>query len=263
MTRRRTLVWVLAGSPFLLAPPARAALPDRLYTAVAIVTGYDMRSRPAGFAQCLTEVLIKLTGDPSLADDARVKDVAHGADKYVADFNYVDPIANIKHHDDQGTYDRSYNLTVRFDRAKIDALVAALGRKLWTEERPVIAPVIRMISGQAPWAGDFVMAEDQPKAAAQRGALANAAASYGVQLALPKSADVAALRESESASPARMVIIGTLQFRPEDFGWSGSWRTRWSGAEHSASVRGVGFDLAFDHLVRGAVALAAGTGPFG
>jgi hypothetical protein len=34
------------------------------YQATAIVTGYDMRSRPAGFAHCLREVLVKVSGEP-------------------------------------------------------------------------------------------------------------------------------------------------------------------------------------------------------
>ncbi len=43
-----------------------------LYTAMAIVTGTDMRSRPAGFARCLREVLVKVSGNPALATWIRV-----------------------------------------------------------------------------------------------------------------------------------------------------------------------------------------------
>src|SRR5258708_19647788 len=40
-----------------------------LYQATAIVTGTDMRQRPWGLAQCLREVLVKVSGEPKLPPD--------------------------------------------------------------------------------------------------------------------------------------------------------------------------------------------------
>ena len=104
-----------------------------------IVTGYDMRSRPSGFARALREVLVKLSGEPRLDLDPRVRELSIHADHLVTTFDYVDQMAGIKVHDDQGTYDRPYNLTVVFDPGKIDAALADLGEHPWLGERPVIA----------------------------------------------------------------------------------------------------------------------------
>jgi hypothetical protein len=226
-----------------------------------------MRSRPAGFARCLREVLVKLTGDPALGGDPRVP---ADAAPFVSRFSYLDPVAHRRPHDDQGSYDRSYDLTVQFDRARLDALVASLGRKLWTEARPVILPVIRMRGTERPWLIDFPVTADDPQAEPQRLALRNAAARYGVRIRFPEGALVGALEASMDApEPDTMtraeaiLVVGALRWTPADLGWSGGWRTRWLRTTHAASVRGVSFDDAFDRLVRGTVQLAAGTGPFG
>ncbi len=84
--------------------PSAAADQSSLYQAMEIVTGTDMRERPRGFALCLADVLVKVSGDPRLRADPRVTALAPHAADYVASFNYVDPIAGTRPHDDQGTY---------------------------------------------------------------------------------------------------------------------------------------------------------------
>jgi len=226
-----------------------------------------MRSRPSGFARCLREVLVKVTGDPSLGADPRVPT---DAAPYVVRFRYFDPIAQRRPHDDQGSYDRSYDLTVTFDRARIGGLVASLGRKIWTGTRPVVLPVIRMRGSSKPWVIDFPVTADDPAAEPQRMALRNAGTKYGVRVRLPERALVDELERSmdrpEPDTMTRaeaMLVVGELHWTPEDLGWTGSWRGRWSGREYRAGVRGVSFDEAFERLVRGVVQVAAGTGPFG
>src|SRR5580658_366818 len=116
------LLCVVCAGILLTAVAAPTAAEDTgaLYSANAIVTGTDMRQRPWGFAQCLTEVLVKVSGDPRLKDDPRVAGLAEHADRFVVAFDYVDLMAGIKKKDDQGSYDRPHRLTVRFDPAKID-----------------------------------------------------------------------------------------------------------------------------------------------
>jgi hypothetical protein len=54
---------LLAASPTAYAIQQDITLAR--YQARTIVTGTDMRSRPAGLAVCLTDVLIKVSGDPT------------------------------------------------------------------------------------------------------------------------------------------------------------------------------------------------------
>ena len=236
-----------------------------LYTAMAIVTGTDMRSRPAGFARCLREVLVKVSGDPALTNDPRVTALAADATNLVAKFEYYDPKGG-PHKDDQASYDRSNNLTVHFDETKINAALAQLGEHPW-RDRPVLIAALAVHGGPPVWPGDFVLAEDAADGPAQRAALAAAAANYGVELKLPTGAELSewGLRLDEpvpliSASDGSLIVTGTLDLRQEAMGWVGDWRARWHGKDIRWGIRGVGFDTAFDNLVAGAVRIASGHG---
>ena len=61
----RLLALILVG-----CGAAIAANVDDLYQAQAIVTGQREETRGAGLAQCLTDVLVKLSGDPRLIDES-------------------------------------------------------------------------------------------------------------------------------------------------------------------------------------------------
>ena len=121
-----------------------------MYEADAIVTGTDMRQRPWGFAQTLRDVLVRSSGNPRLKDDPRTAELAVHADRFVACFNYVDMMAGVPLHDDQGTYDRPHKLTVYFDPAKIDAVLAQFDDKPWHGERPVVVPVLLVHARKPP-----------------------------------------------------------------------------------------------------------------
>src|SRR5579863_5380604 len=113
-----------------------------VYQATVIVTGSDRRYRNAGFARALRAVLVKVSGNPRLDADPRVDRWAREANLFVGSFDYVDQLAAYNVKDDQGTYDRPFNLTVHFVPAMIDGLLADLGDRPWRGERPVIVPVL-------------------------------------------------------------------------------------------------------------------------
>ncbi|MBV8766492.1 MAG: hypothetical protein JO137_08870 [Hyphomicrobiales bacterium] len=48
---------------------------------------------------------------------------------FVVTFSYVDVMAGIPIHDDQGTYDRPHYLTMKFDPAKMQKLPIVIGEK--------------------------------------------------------------------------------------------------------------------------------------
>ena len=118
---------------------ASAANVDDLYQAQTIVTGQGEESRRFGFPVCLEQVLVKVSGDPRLIGDPEVAALAGQAAAFVTDFAFRDRMAGIPVHDEQGTRDRPYDLTVRFDPAKIDAALRSLGREPWSASRPRVA----------------------------------------------------------------------------------------------------------------------------
>jgi len=56
------------------------------------------------------------------------------------------------------------------------------------------------------------------------------------------------------------IVAGTLEFQESLPGWVGSWRMRWGGVEYAWGVKGVNFDQAFRHIVRGVLRVASGHG---
>ncbi len=248
-----------------LPTSSSAAQSSALYQATAIVTGTDLRQRPIGFARCLVEVLIKLTGHPELATDPSVAGLAEHAEAFVASFDYVDPRAGLLHHDDQGTYDRSFELTVRFDPAKIDAVVANLGLAVWDSPRPLLNPVI-LVREREPT--PFLLSVAAPRGAEMRQAASRFAGELGIGIRFPTEADLAEWSVSLFGFPAPLMepapglarVTGTLSWSVRAMGWVASWRMVAGGAEHSWGMGGVGFDEALGGMVRGAVMLLAGTG---
>jgi uncharacterized protein len=249
----------------LLARPAPADDIRPFYQAYAIVTGTDMRQRPWGFAQCLREVLVKVSGDPRLKDDSRTNDVAAHADQYVASFDYVDMMAGIPRKDDQGSYDRPHRLTVYFDPVRINQALAQLGDTPWRGKRPTVVPVL-LVRGRKPPA--YVLSASLPVGAEQRGAFATAAGEFGMTVRFPTEAELArwaiAVDHFPSATaplpsqPAdQAIVVGTLEWSETLPGWIGAYRTRWRGVAYNWGISGVNYDAAFRDLVRGVVLIAS------
>jgi hypothetical protein len=221
----------------------------RLYEARVIVTGTDQRSRPWGFAQCLADVLVKVSGDPALAHDERVARLAARADTLVAGFDYWDRMTGIPHHDEQGNSDRPYDLTVRFDPAKIDAALAGLGEAPWHDERPVLVPVVFVTAR----ASAFLLTADTTAGVDQRAALADAGERYFMPLAVPALADLA-------KPVAGLPLPGTLTWSDAAHGWVAAWHLAWQGHSYAWGTQGVSFDEAFRDGVRGAMRIVSGHG---
>jgi hypothetical protein len=233
------------------------------YQAFDIVAGYNVeRTRRAGFAHCLPEVLVRVSGEPRLEHDPRVADLAAHADALVASYDYSDFLVRMGPvHDDQGTGDeRPYDLVVRFDHAKIDAVLRDLGTSPWQGPRPQVVPVLA-VKG---FTGSYLLSAEVKAGAGQRGALAAAATQYGLPLRVPSEAELASWGVAAGGFPSpqegRALVAGTLYFDEAKPGWVGSWRMRWRGADYAWGISGVNYDEAFRSLMRGVARVASGHG---
>src|SRR6478735_4661777 len=126
----------LAAAVLCFCVTAAAATVDDLYQARTIVTGEREETRNPGIAACLNDVLVKVSGDPRLIGDPRVAVMSSQAASYVREYRYHDRMEGIPIHDEQGSRDRPYDLTVTFEPEKIDTVLAALGGKPWGAVRP-------------------------------------------------------------------------------------------------------------------------------
>jgi len=84
-------------------------------------------------------------------------------------------------HDEQGTRQRPFILTIDFDPRKIDAALKSLGREAWTAERPRLILFVAVDNGTAP----YVLTSDGTRGRDQREAFVDSAWLYGVPIGLP------------------------------------------------------------------------------
>jgi hypothetical protein len=251
-------------------PPASAAEGEDLYQAQTAVTGQGEANRILGFALCLTEVLVKVSGDPRLAGEARVAALGRDASSLVREFRYHDQMSGTPIRDEQGTRDRPYDLIVSFDHAKIDAALRTLGRAPWAAPRPRLAVFL----GVRNRAVAFVLVRDGARGQGQREALADAGARRGLAVALPTEAQVAALRLGDADLPradlspldaaaktmgADLALAGRMEWNEKVLAWDAEWRLARDGV-HQWRLRRVTFDELFRDALGGAAQILSGHG---
>jgi len=253
----------------ILLSPAVCA--DDLYRAQTAVTGQGEPNRLIGFAVCLEDVLVKVSGALQLAGDPRLAPLKSRAADFVKAFDYHDQMSGKPKRDEQGTRDRPYDLIVDFDKPKIDELLGTLGLKPWLSHRPTLGIVVAMVPG----ARSFVVTADGKQSDLQRDSARIAASRRGMSIVLPDEASVAKVNVSDaalmtasvetlaplvSAQGAEAILVGRLAWDDDDLGWVTEWRLDTEGQSHRWRMRGVTFDEAFRRGIGGAAQVLSGNG---
>jgi len=242
-----------------------------LYRAQTIVTGQGEANRIVGFASCLEDVLIKVSGAQKLAGDGRLAAHKSNAKSFVKAFSYHDQFAGKPHRDEQGTRDRPYDLTVDFDDKKVDDILKQIGLKPWLPPRPRLAVFAEMKNGPK----NFVVTADGTQSDLQRDALLAAADRRGMDIVLPSTAALAksnlsgaelkAVPSSVLTSLAadqggEVALVGQLVWDDRKFGWATQWQIDWRGRTYRWQVHGGTFDEAFRRGIGGAAQVLSGNG---
>jgi uncharacterized protein len=262
------IVRIFLASSLTWCSGALAAAGADLYRAQAIVTGQGEANRIVGFASCLEDVLIKVSGAQKLAGDRRLAPYKSNAKSLVRTFSYHDQMSGKPHRDEQGTRDRPYDLTVEFEESKINDILKALALKPWRSHRPRLAVFVEMKQG----AKDFIVTTDQPQSDLQRDALLAAADRRGMSIVLPSAAALAksnfnaelkTVPSSTLASVAaeqggEVALLGRLVWDDRKLGWATQWWMDWRGRTYRWQVRGVTFDEAFRRGIGGAAQVLSG-----
>jgi hypothetical protein len=240
-----------------------------LYRARAFVTGERVETRDPALRQGFADVMVKVSGDPRLLAGSKL-DAAFDPSA-VLTYSYRDLMAGIPKHDEQGTRDRPFELTVDYVPEKIDAALAALGRKAWGEERPRLLLLIGVELGPS----RFIIADEGEPGSVQRQALIASARRYGLPVVFPtraeidasgltpnalKQPDPAALAAIEKQAGADRVFAGHMRFSDQALGWIAEWRLPDGAATTRWGIEGVNFDEAFRNAIRGSVQVLSGNG---
>jgi hypothetical protein len=241
-----------------------------IYTARAAVTGKDERNRPLGFRHCFEDVLIKSSGDARILLDRRVTAFAASAAQYISTFSYRDLLESLPIHDEQGTYDRPYILTCRFNPEKINDVLSALGRKPWLAVRPRVVMVLVVHTHET----TDMLASDGPFDPAMRESLSDAGFRYGLTVILPTMEELHDFRNPAlkgegpndrsskiaTSTGAGVILLGNLQWSDAALGWIAAWTLKTDNKRYQWFVKGVNFDEAFRTAVRVSAGILAGYG---
>jgi len=248
-----------------------AAAAADLYRAQTVVTGEGEANRIIGFASCLEDVLIKVSGAESLAGDRRLAAYKSNARNLVKAFSYHDQFSGKPKRDEQGTRDRPYDLTVDFEEGKIDDVLKALGLKPWLSHRPRLAVLVEMKQGPK----NFIVTADGTRSDLQRDALLAAADRRGMGIVLPDAQALAELNldgvELRAVPPSTLAavaakqggdvaLVGQLVWSDRELGWATQWQIDWRGKMHRWQLRGVTFDEAFRRGIGGAAQVLSDSG---
>ena len=262
---------LLAVGPVLAQDAAKpAGIPAaELYRAQTIVTGTGEANRIIGFAACLEDVLVKVSGQLRLAGDKRLRPYKADAAKLVRDFSYRDEKGGKPKNDEQGTRDRSFVLTAEFDETGVNGILAKLGVKPWLSRRPVLGVFVEMQNG----ARRYVIAADSKEAELQRAALLAAGAKRGMQIVLPDAAGLAGIGAGDQAiaaiAPAKLVevaaargaeavLVARLVWDDRKLRWTADWQIERQGRSQRRQLSAVTFDEAFRQGIGAAAQIPAG-----
>ena len=234
-----------------------------LYRAQAMVTGQGEANRIIGFASCLEDVLIKVSGAQRLAGDRRLAAYKSKAKGFLRAFSYHDQMSGTPTRDEQGTRDRPYDLIVDFDEKKIDDILKALGLKPWLSRRPVLGVFVEMQQGLK----KYMVTVDADQTELQRESLLEAAGKRGMTIVLPSVAALAKLSINDvelrtmtsstltsvaAEQGGEIALVGRLVWVDRELGWATQWQMDWQSRTHRWQVRGVTFDEAFRRGIGGA-----------
>jgi len=265
----RAIVGIFVAAVLTWCAGAMAAAAGDLYRAKVTVTGQGEANRILGFAACLEDVLIKVSGAQKLSGDRRLAPYKSKAKSFVTSFSYRDQFFGKPIRDEQGTRDRPYDLTVDFEEGKIDEILGKLGLKAWLSHRPVLAVFVAMEQGPR----KYVVTIDGAESDLQRDALLAAADKRGIFIVLPGAAALAksnitadtleatplsALAPVAAEQDAEAVLTGRLVWDDRQLGWATQWQIDWGGRTHRWQVRGVTFDEAFRRGIGGAAQVFSG-----
>ncbi|MBS7456729.1 DUF2066 domain-containing protein [Coralloluteibacterium stylophorae] len=193
-----------------------------LYSGEVPVNGQGSGEREAGMRAALAQVVVKLTGDEGAPRHPLVARQLRSADTLATGYSYRQDTER----GPGGAPVYRQTLVVEFDRAAIDALVAAAGLPLWPVPRPPVALLLAIDDGR----GARLVNAQQTSVVRS---LTERAQARGLELRLPAAGagDVDAVwaLDPAAARGREQALLGKL-YR-QGGGWAADWSLVIDGVE--------------------------------
>jgi uncharacterized protein len=224
----------------------------------AAVADQSLTARNAALPQALAQLLVKLSGDPTVAEDPQLQQELLRAPELMQQFRY-------RQLDPAEAGGARLALVASFERGAVEAMLAAAGKQIWPEPRPVVVVWLAIDDGRGP----RLVSHAQAQAVIPLGGRAG---ERGLRLNYPLldledqrlidvsrvwNADLAAVDAATVRYQSRVALLGRL-YRAGD-GWAADWRLIEAGATierqqvrhpQAATALAAGADLAADALAR-------------
>lgn len=183
----------------------------------------DREERLEAIKEGMGLVLVRITGDGSIAQNPEVNDVIRGAAGYVQRFSYT-PL------------DEQYELKIDFDEARLTKNLANRGLPVWGTERPSVLSWVAISRGNS----RFMLGEREGKQ--EREIMNQAAADRGIPLIFPvldvedrnkvRIGDIVGgfydtVDSASTRYAADAILIGRVQRQSGE--WIGRWRLKEAG----------------------------------
>ena len=236
---------------------------DLLYRVTVRVTGDREETRipaiPLGFVLAAQ----KITGNPDVAANPGFAEFAAKSTGMVWSYTYHDRMFGRPIHDEQGTRDRPFDLTLQFDSHMMNDALKAMGEKPWPVPRPQLGVVVAVKD----MVRSYLLAEGAERGSDQRAAFGDASERFAIPVIFPAESDLVAagvtLENMDTASPDALRILkekahvdallfGQLEWNKAEQGWTGTWHLPENPQSEVWSIHGVNFDAAFRNAVGGA-----------
>jgi uncharacterized protein len=246
-----------------------AGTAEILYQGKSLVTGQRDETRIPGFERAIVDVLKKRSGDSSITGEDIAKNIEGKIRDYVKNYTERDRMEGIPIHDEQGTRDRPFELTVTFHRNKIDELLMKMGSMAWTQPRPRTLVLLTITTD----AGSHILTgDDEDRGIDYRESFQAAAWQAGIPLVLPSIAsldetsltpendEATKIQQLISANDADVAMVGHIAWNNGMKGWRAEWKFEANGTVHEWRIDGVNFDAAFRNGMWGEVMILSGHG---
>jgi len=128
--------WIILLSSLIFCLSAQADVVAHLNTAQLPVADHSSQALNQAFSTAFDDVLIKMTGNPSIGTLPAIQSAKSNIKRYVQSFNYVTQTPKASIAEGQSIQTAQLFLQITFDKTALKHLIQQAGQTIWDPNRP-------------------------------------------------------------------------------------------------------------------------------